>query len=67
MKQETQLKQQALMLKAAYVEGFQDANTNWQQEWMDEDWSRSAAKVMHDQLLAQATGDINVKTNVGHG
>ena len=67
MQKSTQLKQQALMLKAAYEEGFKDANTNWQQEWMDEDWSRSTAKQMHDQLLAQAKGDINVKTNVGHG
>ena len=66
MKQETQLKQQALMLKAAYEEGRQHGTNICHPDNLspeDDCWENSTAKVMHDQLLMEAQGGINVKGN----
>ena len=57
MRNDTKLKQQALMLKAAFEEGYSAMK----------EWHNSTAKQMHDQLLMEAKGDINVKANVGNG
>ena len=72
MRNDTKLKQQALMLKAAFEEGWSFAsNSSDPQIPLDEqeeyNWQNSTAKQMHDQLLAEAKGNLNVKANVGNG
>ena len=57
MRKDTQLKQQALMLKAAFEEGYERMK----------DWHDSTAKQMYDQLLMEAQGGTNVKTHMGRG
>lgn len=67
MRKDTQLKQQALMLKAAFEEGLRaglDVDNTDDIAYL---WEESTAKTMHDQLLAQAKGNLNVQTNVGNG
>ena len=46
MRKDTQLKQQAPMLKAAFEEGYS----------VMKEWHGSTAKQLHDQLLAEAKG-----------
>ena len=52
MRKETQLKQQALMLKAAFEEGYERMK----------DWHDSTAKQMHDQLLMEAKSGLTTKS-----
>jgi hypothetical protein len=51
MVESTKLKQQALMLKAAFEERY-----SAMKEWHD-----STAKQMHDQLLMETQGNLNTK------
>ncbi len=67
MRNDTKLKQQALMLKAAFEEGYQYGIYGLGRLSKAEGWDDSTAKQMHDQLLMEAKGDINVKANVGNG
>lgn len=71
MKESTQLKQQAQMLKAAFEEGWRERGT-WGLETEDDrvkpekerlgiDWNNSETKQMHDQLLMEAQGGVNVE------
>lgn len=66
MKESTKLKQQALMLKAAFEEGFKAAGAYARPDKALPPWEESTAKVMHDQLLLEANGGLDVKTNLGN-
>jgi hypothetical protein len=65
MNKSTELKQQAIMLKAAYEEGWKECK-GWRTELRPDagdmaiDWCNSTAKQMHDQLLMEAQGGTNV-------
>ena len=70
MRKETELKQQAMLIKAAFEEGWREAHNRDEcqhPELMWDDWHNSTAKVIYDQLLMQAKGNVNVQTNVGNG
>lgn len=68
MKTETRLKQQALMLKAAFEEGWKEGSewhsdedfTQTPEQRLKLDWDASTAKQMHDQLLMEARGGTTV-------
>ena len=63
MREDTQLKQQALMLKAAFEEGYQYGSYGLGRLSKAEGWDESSAKKMRDQLLMEAQGGLTTKTS----
>tara|TARA_Y100001001_G_scaffold163782_1_gene193808 strand:+ start:6970 stop:7170 length:201 start_codon:yes stop_codon:yes gene_type:complete len=65
MQKSTQLKQQALMLKAAFEEGWHErerlSSTTYLDGSLQRCWNNSTAKQLHDQLLMEAKGNTNVR------
>lgn len=67
MRNDIQLKQQAQMLKAAWEEGWKNADQVSVDGLdffypMEQQWLESTAKQMYDQLLMEAQGGLNAKT-----
>ena len=59
MKESTKMKSAALLIKAAFEEGFNEDDTYD----LTEAWRDSHAKRMHDQLMVEAKGGLTTKTS----